>query len=224
VRRYGPAIGIAAFVVFVLAMSAPATAADTATLPKLPDLTTVQSLLLFLAFLIPGFVSVQVYSLLVPTTPSDFSSRINELFAYSAIHYALTIWFVLWSNWNLIVIYAVVFVVPICWPLLLVGIRRSPLMRSFPLPDPTPWDGFFARHARTPNERGLFVRAKTKSGDLVAGYYGRKSLSSTFPNPAQLYLEVAYVINPDGSTRPMNNTAGVIINCADAEYVIFRNE
>ncbi len=210
--------------VFFIISSVSARAGESApaALPDVTKLSDPAALLLFLVFLLPGFISVQIYSLLVPTKPSDFSKRVNEIFGYSAIHYAVTIWLLIWSNWNIAAVYAVVFILPIVWPPLLLTIRRSRLMRRLPLPDPTPWDGFFRREAKRPKNPGLEVRVKTAGGEVIAGHYGSSSIASTFPSKPQLYLESAYVINPDGSTRTMSRTAGMIVNCDKAEYVVFR--
>jgi hypothetical protein len=194
---------------------------NAAALPDVPKLSDFESVLVFLAFLIPGFISVQVYSLVVPPRDSDFSKRLNEIFAYSGIHYAAVGWLFALRGFSWPLFYAIVFLIPILWPLLLIALRESGFVPWLTKPDSGPWDRFFARIMSGPKDRGYYVRVKTKS-EIVGGYYGKNSHASTFPNPRELYLETAYYVNPDGSSRPKKGSAGILINCEDAEYVLFR--
>lgn len=47
------------------------------------------SLLLFLIFFIPGFVSFKIYDLLVPGERRDFSKSAFDAIAYSALNFAI---------------------------------------------------------------------------------------------------------------------------------------
>ena len=51
-----------------------------------------ETLLLFLLFFVPGFVSIKVYDLLVPGERRDFSKSFYEAIAYSALNVGVLFW------------------------------------------------------------------------------------------------------------------------------------
>lgn len=84
-------------------------------------------------------------------------------------------------------------------------------------PVPTAWDGLFAGMGP------CFVRAKLKSGGWVGGWYGtNNSQVSAFPNPADIYLESAYLMNADGSFGArVPDSGGLYLRMDDAEVIEF---
>ncbi|MHB8348545.1 MAG: DUF6338 family protein [Acidiferrobacterales bacterium] len=56
------------------------------------DIWSPNRLILFLAFVIPGFVSLKAYELLFPSMPKDSSKRLIDAIVYSCINYALLFW------------------------------------------------------------------------------------------------------------------------------------
>jgi hypothetical protein len=67
-----------------------------------------------------------------------------------------------------------------------------------------------------------FVRARLKSGVWVGGWYGSHSYASTYPNPADLYLESAYQMGSDGSFGPrVQRTGGLYLRMDDVEVLEF---
>src|SRR5215475_3731673 len=52
----------------------------------------VDKLLLFIAFVIPGFISIKVYELLFPGIEQESSKQVVDAITYSSINYALLIW------------------------------------------------------------------------------------------------------------------------------------
>jgi|SRR5579862_4176049 len=62
---------------------------------SIPDFKGVENLALFLAFFIPGFITMQGYYFFIPTRRPDLSKQIPVVVAYSAMHYAATLWIVL---------------------------------------------------------------------------------------------------------------------------------
>ncbi|EPM0865762.1 DUF6338 family protein, partial [Klebsiella pneumoniae] len=55
------------------------------------DIWDKSKLLLFIIFVIPGFLSMKIYSILHPNSDIDMSKAIVEVVSYSCINYA--IWF-----------------------------------------------------------------------------------------------------------------------------------
>ncbi|WP_285634359.1 DUF6338 family protein [Lentzea sp. NBRC 102530] len=58
---------------------------------------------------------------------------------------------------------------------------------------PTAWDHAFR------DREPCFVRVRLKDGNWAGGWYGPASYASSYPHPAELYLESARVMAPDGS-------------------------
>lgn len=58
------------------------------------DIWEQDKLILFIAFVIPGFVSLKAYELLFPSQRTDSSTQIIEAVTYSCINYALLFWLI----------------------------------------------------------------------------------------------------------------------------------
>lgn len=207
--------------------------------PEVGQINTVTGLLLFFTFFIPGYITTRIYYYYVPSDRPDFSKQVNETVANSAIHYALFGWIVLVAHWNVAAIYGVVLGLPVVEGMFLALITddlsydRKSIVRyllAAPRASPTPWDAFFARERRGNNERGLDVRVHFRrnndadDADVdVGGFYGKRSFASSYPAPRQLYLEVGYKIDPvNKSGAPISNSAGILVNCEAAQYIVFR--
>lgn len=83
-------------------------------------------------------------------------------------------------------------------------------------PVPRAWD--FAFRDLEP----CFVRILMTEGVWLGGWFGYRSFVSNFPEPRELFIELAYQIEPDGTvgrTQPWN--AGIYIRCDDIRAVEF---
>lgn len=96
---------------------------------------------------------------------------------------------------------------PISWPLLLIKLFDWQwLARRLQPPYPTAWDYYFRK--RQP----CFVIARLKDGKALAGYWGRDSYATFFPNDGELYLQAVYRLNSDGTFgEPIADTRGALI-------------
>jgi hypothetical protein len=79
---------------------------------------------------------------------------------------------------------------------------------------PTAWDHVF-------RDRGsCFVRLRLKDGSWVGGWYGSRSYATSYPQPAELFLESAWRMNPDGSfDRRIGRTGGLLVRAADTDVL-----
>lgn len=181
------------------------------------DIWEYSKLLLFIAFVVPGFIAIKVYELLSPSTHTDSSQRLVDAISYSCINYALLlvpIYFVETCdirqsspNWYLAFYVLVLFVSPVAlvvgWKLL----RELECVQKFvPHPTQKPWDFVFA-------QRGTYWLVVTlKNGEKIAGMYGPNSFSSSSPSPEQIYLEEQWILNEEGGfERKVEQTSGIII-------------
>jgi len=181
------------------------------------------TLVLFLLFFVPGFISVQVYSLFIAVGDQDFSKKLPEVVAYSAIHYAVTLWpvFVTHGVAQIVTAYLVVLVLPCAWPPLILWARQRvkwSWVQRMLKPEASPWDRVFSDRANR------WVKIRTKDGQCVGGYMGRGSLTSSYPYPQQIYISREYKIDQTTGIferSPVARTGGVLVDCNEIAYMQF---
>lgn len=183
--------------------------------------------MLFIAFVIPGFVSLKTFALLVPAAPKESGKQLVDAVAYSSINYALLFWPIHEIETNLvrqshptayILFYVfVLLIAPIVWAFALKKLRTVDcFQRLMPHPTGKAWDFVFAK--REP----YWVIITLKDNKKIAGLYGSGSFASSAPEPEQLYLEENWVLNDDGGfDRPRTGTAGIIILSSEIVTVEF---
>src|ERR1022692_1535323 len=102
------------------------------------------TLALFLFFFVPGFISLQIYDLFVPSERRDFSKSIFDAVAYSALNFVGMFWLIALMRaghmpswlWYLSLL-VVCIIAPGIWPMLVVRVRRHPRV-SARIPAPLP--------------------------------------------------------------------------------------
>ncbi len=184
-------------------------------------------LILFVAFVLPGAMSMYVYGLLVPQGDHALKDRILEAICFSLINFVLLFWLIEILmregfigdhpalSWSIGVISFLL--APAAWPILLVmvlkvlALRRLVLFRA-----KTGWDHFF--HNR---QEGCFVVARLVDGKTVGGRYGRKSFASAYPNPGHIFIEELWEIGEDGAFtgNPLPGNEGIILRPGDYQYI-----
>lgn len=195
------------------------------------DIWDTNKLALFIAFVVPGFISLKTYALLFPRAPRSSSEQLIDAIAYSSVNYALLLWpiyeveqhHVRSSHPTLYVLFYVVvlLVAPIIWACLLRWLRTTDFLQRFaPHPTEKPWDYFFLAN----RERHYWVIVTMKDGTKIAGKYGCQSFVTSAPAAEQLYLEETWVLNDVGGfDRPRLDTAGIMILSTDMLSVEFFN-
>jgi|GEM_PF-1983001 len=193
------------------------------------------TLTLFLYFVLPGFVAVKVYDLLIPTERRDFGASLIEVVSYSLFNWVLFAWLLtvhdaadpsvldFGGSWWARIAY--VFVSPALLALLVYAFRRRQfgpvnwaldrLHVSIVHPMPTAWDEFISR--REP----CFMLFHLKSKDLVGARFSTDSFATTWPGPQQVYVEELWIVNPNtrAFVRRAPNTKGAIIKLEDCDFV-----
>jgi len=189
------------------------------------DIWSQDKLVLFMLFVIPGFIGMKFYELLCPGTYKDSSARMIDAIAYSSINYALLAPF-LWS-WRLstnypLSIYLVspLFLVaaPLLWAYLWKRLRETEFFqKNAPHPIEKPWDFFFRQ--RKPH----WVKITLNNGTIIAGKFYNRSFASSSPAEEQLYLEETWLLDDKGKfLRKINDTAGVLVLSKNISHVEFR--
>ncbi|MFE1272873.1 DUF6338 family protein [Streptomyces sp. NPDC058757] len=84
------------------------------------------------------------------------------------------------------------------------------------LPTPSAWDHAFR------DREACFVRVRLKDGNWAGGWYGDRSYASSYPHPAELYLESARVMGADGTFGArVHGTGGLLLRAEDFDVVEF---
>lgn len=81
-------------------------------------------------------------------------------------------------------------------------------------PVPRAWDYTFT------DIEPCYVRVLTTDGSWLGGWFGSRSFISSFPEPREMFIESAYMMQPDGSfglEQPWS--AGIYIRCDDVRAV-----
>ena len=187
---------------------------------------SINSLLAFVLFFIPGFISIKVYDLLIAGERRNFSVNTIEVMAFSAINYGLLSWLV-WliykynlyqSNLIFPVLSIIILVIcPILWPILYIYILRwKKLSKHIIHPIRRPWDWFFNQ------KQPVWVIVTLTDGRKIGGAFFNKSFASSFPQPEQIYLEEVWELDQQNKfVKLISGSKGVIILNKDMSTIEF---
>ncbi len=191
------------------------------------DIFSIDKLLLFIIFFVPGFVSIKVYDLFIANEPRDFSRSLFEAIAYSAINFALLGWLIWTIHVNEVyfrhpIVFAVLsifilFVAPILWPILYLWLLKWKWLSNYIIgPVKRPWDWFF--NQKLP----VWVIVTLVDGRKIGGVYADKSYASSYPLPEQIYLEQIWTLDEKGRfVEVIKGSKGVIILNKDMSTIEF---
>ncbi|MEJ6120487.1 DUF6338 family protein [Vibrio sp. 2-Bac 85] len=185
----------------------------------------VDKLFLFIAFVIPGFISIKAFELFYPTQIKDGSKQIVDAVAYSCVNYALLLLPIYWVESSelktvhpsLYVFFyvAVLFIAPLFWAFIWKKLRESQVFQNnAPHPTEKPWDYVFSQR------KSYWVIVTLKDNVKIAGKYSSKSFASHAPSPEQIYLEESWELNSDDMfERAHNESDGVIILSSEISHI-----
>lgn len=190
------------------------------------DVFEVDKLFLFIAFVIPGFITYKTYELISSSgRTEDFGTKIIDAIAYSCVNYSLLgllIYSVETSKLSKahpgLYVFFYIFVVlvfPVFLAFIWKRIRLSEfIQRNAPHPTLMPWDYVFSQ------KKPYFLIITLLNGEKIGGYYGPSSFASSFPAKPQIYLEKEWIINSQGGfEREVNNTSGVLILSSEIQSI-----
>lgn len=184
-------------------------------------------LLLFVLFIMPGFISMRVYRLFHPAADNDTSKILIDVVSYSCINYSFLLIpiYLIETNkiidshpfWYYIFYFLVLIIVPVFLPILLLMIRQSNRIRQIlPHPMGRAWDYFFSTN------QCCWVLVTLKNGKKYGGLYSYNSFASSRPEPEQLYLEKNLALDNNGDfDHELTDTLGIIILTNEIESVEF---
>ncbi|WP_201580888.1 DUF6338 family protein [Psychrobacter glacincola] len=186
----------------------------------------VDKLIIFILFIVPGFIAIKTYNFLYPSN-IKFSEQVVDAVSYSSINYALWIvpsfytykYYMNIGSFFVLGALAVVvlFISPVGLAFFWKWIRGVKYFQKFAVhPIGKPWDYYFAK------KKTGWVIVNMNSGKKLGGSYGVDSFSSSYLHEEQIYIDEEWVINADGGfERIVEQSAGIIIFLKDAESVSF---
>lgn len=192
------------------------------------DIWETDKLIIFLLFVIPGFISLKTYELLIPNDRKDSSKQLIDAIAYSCMNYAILLMPIVYveSNsikdtspiWYYIFYLIVFFIAPIIWMLIWKWLRTKEIFQKIaPHPIIRPWDYVFSQR------KPYWVKITLTGGTIVGGKYSSKSFASNSPAKEHIYLEESWIINDNGGfDRIKNDTEGIMIMENQISYIEFR--
>jgi hypothetical protein len=189
-----------------------------------PD-TTLETIGLFLTFVWPGLLAVNVYRLIVPGPRIEWKDAVTQGLFFTVINYILTFPVALfvvrtehlatsplryWLSLAFVLLVAPV-LLPFGWTRLL---RLRWVARVVQAPYPTPWDWYFSRR------RPVFMLIHLTDGSVVGGYWGEQSYASSYPEQGDLYLSAVYKVDDSGQFEaPLEDTDGLLIRKDQYSYL-----
>ena len=190
------------------------------------DIWQADKLMVFIAFVIPGFISIKFYQLLFPGVSRPFSEQIVDAVAYSCINYGALFWLILSversalkeiHSWLYYLFYVFVFLLaPAVWVLLWRWLRtRAIFQKNAPHPVLKPWDFVFSQR------KPYWVIVHLKNGQQVAGKFAEKSFASSAPAEEQIYIEEVWLATDGVLDRPVKRSEGVIIMSSEISRIEF---
>lgn len=172
----------------------------------------------FIAFFIPGFITLKIYDFKVPNVRRDFSKAIFEVIAYSGMNFI--VFYPLLSLISapdfqqvhkyifILSIYLIFLIMPIMWPdIYLKFLSLDFVSRQLPNPYENPWDFLFNRKKIDPK----YVIVNFSDGKRVGGFFGPKSFASSSIAKEQLYLEEVWELDEYGFKKAIENSNGIMI-------------
>ena len=182
------------------------------------DILDVDKLMLFIGFVMPGFIAMKLYDTIHPSEVFEPTKFVTEAITYSCINYglwALPLYFLVENQqltsehpFTTSIVGILVFIVsPIAMALGIDRIRQTGIARKIaPHPTLKPWDFVFKQGKR------CWAIITLEDGTTIAGKYAGNSFTSNYPAPEQIYLEECWEMNKDGGfERERTGSAGIIV-------------
>ncbi|NNM59283.1 MAG: hypothetical protein HKM04_05660 [Legionellales bacterium] len=175
------------------------------------------TLLLFILFFVPGFVSMKTYDLFIQNEGRKASSYLYDAIAYSAINFALMSWLIaILFRYQFYQKHMFLFAITM---VLILFIIPASLGWGYATFCRTEWfkniaHGFVNRSwdwALRKN-KGFWVIVNLTDGTQIAGIFGKDSHASTHPIMEQIFLQEAWALDESGKfTSAVQGAKGVII-------------
>lgn len=174
----------------------------------------------FILFVLPGFISLKVWTQIVPSPERPLKDVIGEVIAFGVLNAAIVAPFlVLWSPTQPRTLYLAfvvgLVILPAIWPFVLAGIVQV-LQRWNIILIPARGASDYVFELR---ER-FFIIVHLKDGRRIGGYYGANSFAGLYPDSGHLYLEEMWNLDAAGTfVDPVPDSKGIILKPDDYAFL-----
>ncbi len=179
--------------------------------------TTIQSLLIIILFIMPGFIISKVISLLVPSLEKEKSegSLILQAITFSCINYALSFWLLLLLYEKKDLWWLLSIIVLILSPILIGFITSNIIKKTFLNIKLTvsAWDYYFS------GEESAWILITLKDGTRIGGFFSKNSFAST--RGCDIYIEEVWKIDQGKFSSKIEDTDGCIVKNDEIKYIEF---
>ncbi|MCH7635335.1 MAG: hypothetical protein IIA36_11685 [Proteobacteria bacterium] len=185
-------------------------------------------IILFVAFVLPGAISMYVYGLKIPQGDRQLKDLIVEAISFSTINFVLLFWLIQllfqpnfiqenpFYSWILVISCFVI--LPVLWPFLLIRALRLATKWGWALEQArTAWDEFFSKASK-----GCWIIVELNDGSHVGGRFGEHSYASAYPDSGHIYIEELWEVNEDGTfgeKLPGTPAPGILLRPTDYKLV-----
>lgn len=181
---------------------------------------------LFATFIVPGFIAIKVWDLLVPSTRRDFSKMVIELVVYSMLFFPVVEWIrglMIGAKWNEDdpFLYSVGLLGAIVVPAMVatVAFHRLRLLAAAPLqlPSPVPagYDYAFSQ------EGPLWLYFHLQDGRILVGGYEEGCCAGTGVSSREIYVSQPHFLDPEGRSEPMLGADFALVKYDDCTLIGF---
>lgn len=193
----------------------------------MPDIKADQ-IILFAAFLFPGFLSIAVYRLRVPSKEFYFKDQVLEAFSFSLVNFAISVWPIyqlgvlselrnqwVWE-WLAVVVGLVVIPTGLGWSA--ATLRNWAGRRGFiPASSKTAFDWAFSE------QRGCWLKIRLNDGSWVGGKFdsATRSFASAYPEAGHLYIGESWSLDSEGNfMQQMKDKPGLVLKPTEYRYLL----
>jgi len=181
------------------------------------DIWQIDKVVLFLVLLIPGFISIKVYNLLVPSARKNFSESLFEVIGYSCLNFAALSWLIIlihsgnfYTKYKVsyfMLLFLIIFIIPVLWPFLFLKLSSwSSIAKHIIHPIQKPWDYVFGKR------EAFWVIVHLKDGRKIGGRFDINSFASSYPAEEQIYLEEVWRLDENGGfIEPIERSKGILV-------------
>lgn len=158
------------------------------------DILSIDKLVLFLFFFVPGFLALKFYQLLFADEKVDFSKSLYEAIGISCINFSIFFWIIYYINkpeyieshpfYYYLITLTIIFITPllITWILGKI-VKAKSFQKYFVNPEKVPWDWFFSKRD------SYWIIVTLKDGRKIGGKFGLNSRASASPKLKEIYIE-----------------------------------
>ena len=182
-----------------------------------------ENLTFYLIFILPGLISIKVYSLLYATNDKTISETLFDSLFYTALNIILLLpayiiimgFYDILGNFAIILLYGFMLFTSVGLPFILRYLyEETDLMKNTQLPYVTAWDYFFNMRVK------CFIIFHLNDGTMIGGYYGNKSYSCSYPRNGDIYIQSVIKINKDGTFGEIiEGSKGLLITKEEYKFV-----